>query len=940
MPEFSRFLHNLIDKEAGHVSPAETPAPKRERQGVVAPEKRAEELYAFWRDFGRLKMQSGKLERERKRKKQETPTEEETQLRERLEKVRQEIADRWHDKKTRKVFQQNIAKSFQERENIAPNYRNFTQLRKEKDQAIKRRDGFYQEIFSHRGTEADELTQIEMAETVAQIKQNESSMEQMEAASSELAARLSFERLQKYHNQLAHGFIWTPSREKYFDEILEHLVILDQNRPVLLSGETGTGKTRLARAVGERLTGQAPYEVGEEAKTDIRPLLGSQSLDKDGAYVVYGQLGQALTGKENTRQEKAGQGGLFYMDEMNGYPPDALRALIKQISGRRPGEEISFAAWRGKKEQITAEFGFLGSANLPSEKHPDRNPLPVEVARELSAIDVDYPPQTKDNPELYEMMIAALMDQNGRVRASKEELAPQWNPIVVDGKTRQYELNISTETGGTLWRFANFVAETQKSYKGQENVLTDEKTDASYLRQAVLDPGLVLSWLAEYRKSTLRQGMDLQSFLAKKIDNWREQKIYPEEDRQLLKSFQDKFNLAMPESPKHYAAAVLSPQEIGALSPRVPRQTETMLKPPEPEFSMAYTADGQAIEYKPASWQDFEPGNRLTPKGKKAPILTYLGLSKDNQVILEGADGVLAVATDVFEKKYEKEKTPEFVITVKDALNPYREALLEGGILPAQAMEKQETKLDLIQTLKQDRNSYQSAGLTEWAQSLNGLESRLQSLSLEKRKTIEQEIKDGAITIFMPGKDIQFNLTVERLVQQLKSLWIEDGQPQAVADTYLEWKHFKNLIQSQTKAAELLADVPTRPYILLTKPFQAPDARTCNKNVSGQLQELKLVNNERKAQKRDDAYPMNPHEYVATQKRFTERLPLQTSSLLSTISPLDKNTWTRFIHLPFADGNVPNGYWNPADRRLELGRGDAEGRYSSGGFRLSVRVEI
>lgn len=249
--------------------------------------------------------------------------------------------------------------------------------------------------------------------------------------------------------------------------------------------------------------------------------------------------------------------------------------------------------------------------------------------------------------------------------------------------------------------------------------------------------------------------------------------------------------------------------------------------------------------------------------------------------------------------------------TVRDALNPYRQALLEGGIVASDPIvaEQRDMTVDLIQLIKQDQSSYQGAGLNEWARSLNNLESRLAALSPEKRGIIEQEIKDGAIPVFMPGKDIQFGLTLEQLTKQFKPLWIKDSQPQTVADTFLEWDHFINLIQ--TKAKELLADVPDKPYILFTKPTQAP------------------------------AYSMNPHEYAAVQKCFTERLPMMANGSLSTVDPLDKNTWTRFIHLSLSsDGDVPDGYFNPDDRRLRFNWGDAASADAKGGFRLSVRTEI
>lgn len=544
----------------GKIERAQEKAP--EKEGVVSfaeqwvsPEEGAEELYALWRDYQRKR----DVLAEELRKKRAEPKNEKESPADRVRRIRATVAvdtklaplrsaikSRFQDANVRGMFENTLERELAEEEKLAPSYENYLREKQLKDESEERRLELYSDIFSHREKEADELTLLELADLGARVKVSERSMGQMEREDPELSARLSFERLKTYREQLKKdGFIWTPSREKLFDKILEHLVIVNQNRPLLLYGETGTGKTRLARAVSQRLTSRAPYEVGEEAKTDIRPLLGLRSIDKDKeTFVTYGPLGQAVTGKKTSRDKEAGTGGIFYMDEMNGYPPEGLRSLIKQLSGRRAGEEISFAAWAGNSEKLAPEFGFLGSANLPSEKHPDRSELPVEVARELGSLEVDYPPQSAEDPELYEMMLAALMDQNDRIRVPKDELPPEWKEVAdTRTNTKRFEIDADPKAGGTLWCFAQFVAAIQKSYKGEENALTDTLRDASYLRHAVLDPGLVISWLQEYRKSAMRSHESLKGFLATKISEWGAQKIYPEEDRTLVKKFQEEFQL-------------------------------------------------------------------------------------------------------------------------------------------------------------------------------------------------------------------------------------------------------------------------------------------------------------------------------------------------------------------------------------------------------------
>ncbi len=748
-----------IEKEVG-------PPPEKLAEVKRTPEERAEELWALWQDFTRLRLERQKAVAAKNEKKA-------AEVNERLEKLRLLMAERWHDSAVQEIFKKELERSIAERERLAPTYQNYAHQERLKETSEARRDELYRQIFKHREKEPDEMTLMELAELSTQIQTAKAQMSRMEKENPELAARLSFERLREYRKQLQkEGFIWTPSREEYFVKILEHLVILNQNRPLLLYGETGTGKTRLVRAVARRLTDRPPYEVGEEAKTDIRPLLGSRAIDEKGSYVTYGQLGQALTGKRTSRDEEAGKGGLFYMDEMNSYPPDALRSLIKQISGRRAGEEVTFAAWAGERESISPDFGFVGSANLPSEKHPDRPELPVEVARELASLEVDYPPQTAENPEMYEMLLAALMDQNDRIRLPKQDLAPAWKEVVdPETKTKRFELDTDPKSGGTLWRFANLVGEIQKSYKGEENALTPTEREASYFRTAVLDPGLVISWLQEYRKSALRRAIDLQTFLAEKLESWGSQKIYPEEDRNLLKKFQKAFNLEV--GPRVAPAAkvrplrlrtILSPYEIGALSPRVPRTPEYLEKVPPPLEAKIYLPDGTEVIYTPAAIGEIQPGARFVQKKDKTERpWTFKGLTAEGKAVLEAEDGEgLLLTSRKLEKDYELVK-----IEAEERYREMRE-LFKEGFLGIEEVETAFTLLDgrkLIELSKEERR-----------EALRLLEVKLNEPDIKEflQKTPKEQLaKEWLLVLRLPkfkdGTPLTMNAMQEKIAPDMQA---------------------------------------------------------------------------------------------------------------------------------------------------------------------------
>ncbi|MCD6422454.1 AAA family ATPase [bacterium] len=708
--------------------------PAGEKELPYPVEEQAQQLWNLWVDYARLQAKISRNLRKEKQPKREdkgqketpvsytTPAEQEAHKTEKIsyfdlkpelekrlsqdpeaKRIREKIAERWKNPGVQKAFLYLLRRREEERIKIKPSLEEYRSREKELKNLQRKEEDLLKYIFCTRDQEPREVDQIELAELRAQISALREKLKEMVEKNPELAAFVQYSKLREYQRQYCRtGFIWSPSRERLFRAILYNLVIVNQNRPLLLVGDSGTGKTRLARQTALRLTDKPCYEAGEEARDRIQPLLGSAEIDQEGSFVRYGPLGQALTGKKTSRDKKAGEGGIFYLDEFNTYPPSALRALVKQISGKRPGEEVTFSAWRGHSEKIAPKFAFIGSCNLPSEKHPDRPHMPVEVERELIAIlEVDYPEQSVENPELYEMMLAVLLDPTGELRLQEGEVEPEWIEEV-DPTTQEKKevVNEDPKAGGTLWRFANLVRELQKSYRGEENVLTPARGDDSYLERAIIDIGRVLAWLREFQISQRLSGITLKEFLQSKLAEWASQPTLPPEDRELIKEFCEAYGFSLdPSAPQERDAKgpkLWTQKEIGFLSPRVPRPSQRAeeLSPTE---GVTFLPDGTEIHYTPSP----ELAETLLQiQGKEWRLL---GTTEEGKYVLEEMGGaeVLLLSEEELHSHRLESAIAEIIDAVKSQPEEQREELLEHLLQDQLSNLSQKEQTEFRQKLQQ-----------------------------------------------------------------------------------------------------------------------------------------------------------------------------------------------------------------------------------------------
>lgn len=200
----------------------------------------------------------------------------------------------------------------------------------------------------------------------------------------------------------------TPSVRDDLDRIGRNMTL---GEPMFLHGPTGTGKTSLARFAAAHFTGRSPEmvycspqtrESSVWGKTGIRPAKegGIETVD------IYGPLAKAMR-----------DGTAVIFDEFTALPKEQM-SFIKGIFNAKPGDRVTVVG--NGTQEISPGFQMIFTANLKSEKNPERHDLPPEIAREFEQnnLKIDYPPKE----EAYTICLSRLMNHDGSLDLSWHDL--------------------------------------------------------------------------------------------------------------------------------------------------------------------------------------------------------------------------------------------------------------------------------------------------------------------------------------------------------------------------------------------------------------------------------------------------------------------------------------------------------------------------------------
>lgn len=424
------------------------------------------------------------------------------------------------------------------------------------------------------------------------------------------AAMIMYDTLSHYYQEAQEGFIWLPSRTQLLESIKQSL---QNGRWPWLEGEAGTGKSELADAAAIQLTGKEPTHIPCTSRTNVTNLITDKDIagssEGGGSFLTYQPLLSAATGYENSVEKtpKYPTGRITRFDEAGRLPSDSpAYAIIKEARQMKPGR-----TWYGRP--VLPGFGAVFTSNPVGPRYPDRHEPDPAMRRELSKINVDYPPMSPAEPELYEFMLATLMDQNRHISIAASELSPAYvrhdvgnGEVFPDGrKIVALEDLIADPTDvrhGILYRLSYAIRELQNAFNyGNATTIPDTALrfvttqNGLKIEQPTIDPsdpskrvftgepltlststitlGELGSWMKGFNERTLKDDPNFQTgslgeYIQHKLNLYLEQA--DPDDKAKIRAIFDHFHLFdkvdVPPS-----SVPLTPKDIGYLSPRVPR---------------------------------------------------------------------------------------------------------------------------------------------------------------------------------------------------------------------------------------------------------------------------------------------------------------------------------------------------------------------------------
>lgn len=228
----------------------------------------------------------------------------------------------------------------------------------------------------------------------------------------EMLHRREIRRIQR--NLQRYNFAETESHTALIREVLPDLI---QGAPVLFQGETGSGKTQLARYISERYIGKKPVVISINEQIKESQIMGSRGLEAGQTVFQYSEFVKALR-----------DGTPVILDEVN-LMPHEFAGILHELLQKRMGD-VWVHPTTGEKILIQAPI--FATANLKSERYRQRYELdPATIRRFIGGAGarevhyLDFGKKDSDGrliaPETLKILATVLADRNGDIQWSESE---------------------------------------------------------------------------------------------------------------------------------------------------------------------------------------------------------------------------------------------------------------------------------------------------------------------------------------------------------------------------------------------------------------------------------------------------------------------------------------------------------------------------------------
>ncbi|MFK7819221.1 MAG: RNA repair transcriptional activator RtcR [Planctomycetaceae bacterium] len=229
-----------------------------------------------------------------------------------------------------------------------------------------------------------------------------------------LAAR--FEQEQRSHVSFLKAGIET--RNRRFNELIDRIefVALQSDSPMLLTGPTGAGKSRLAKRIYE-LKRQNERVTGDLVEVNCAMLRGDQAMS-----TLFGHRKGAFTGAAKDRPGllRSANEGLLFLDEIGELGLDEQAMLLRAL------EEKRFLPV-GADEEISSDFQLIAGTNRNLREHVRSGKFREDLLARIDLWSFELPGLTDRREDIepnVEFELVQFNTQSGRqVRFNKEARA-------------------------------------------------------------------------------------------------------------------------------------------------------------------------------------------------------------------------------------------------------------------------------------------------------------------------------------------------------------------------------------------------------------------------------------------------------------------------------------------------------------------------------------